>query len=75
MVAGVERYLQIARCFRDEDLRSDRQMEFTQIDVELSFVDREGIYALFEGMLKKVWRDILGVDLPRPSRGWPSRRR
>jgi aspartyl-tRNA synthetase len=66
MVAGVERYLQIARCFRDEDLRSDRQMEFTQIDVEVSFIDREGIYALFEGMLKKVWKDILGVDLPTP---------
>ena len=66
MVAGVERYLQIARCFRDEDLRSDRQMEFTQIDVEVSFIDREGIYALFEGMLKKVWKDILNVDLPTP---------
>ena len=66
MVAGVERYFQIARCFRDEDLRSDRQMEFTQVDVEASFVDREDIYALFEGMLKKVWHDVLGVDLPTP---------
>ncbi|HUL54999.1 MAG TPA: aspartate--tRNA ligase [Opitutaceae bacterium] len=66
MVAGVERYYQMARCFRDEDLRADRQMEFTQIDVEVSFIDREGIYALFEGMLKKIWRDILEVDLPTP---------
>jgi aspartyl-tRNA synthetase len=66
MVAGVERYYQMARCFRDEDLRADRQMEFTQIDVEVSFIDREGIYALFEGMLKKIWRDILQVELPTP---------
>jgi aspartyl-tRNA synthetase len=66
MVAGVERYYQIARCFRDEDLRADRQMEFTQIDVEVSFIDRDGIYALFEGMLQKIWRDILGVNLPTP---------
>jgi aspartyl-tRNA synthetase len=66
MVAGVEKYFQIARCFRDEDLRSDRQMEFTQVDVEVSFIDREGIYALFEGMLKKVWREVLGVELPTP---------
>jgi aspartyl-tRNA synthetase len=66
MVAGVEKYFQIARCFRDEDLRSDRQMEFTQVDVEASFIDREGIYALFEGMLKKVWKDVLGADLPTP---------
>jgi aspartyl-tRNA synthetase len=66
MVAGVEKYFQIARCFRDEDLRSDRQMEFTQVDVEASFIDREGIYSLFEGMLKKVWKDVLGHDLPTP---------
>lgn len=66
MVAGVERYFQIARCFRDEDLRADRQMEFTQVDVEASFVDREDIYALFEGMVKKIWRDALGVDIPTP---------
>ncbi len=66
MVAGVEKYFQIARCFRDEDLRSDRQMEFTQVDVEVSFIDREGIYSLFEGMLKKMWKDVLGTDLPTP---------
>ncbi len=66
MVAGVEKYFQIARCFRDEDLRADRQMEFTQVDVEASFIDREGIYKLFEGMLKKVWKDVLGTDLPTP---------
>jgi len=66
MVAGVERYFQIARCFRDEDLRADRQMEFTQVDVEASFVDREDIYTLFEGMLKKVWKDVLGTDIATP---------
>src|SRR3982750_2566246 len=66
MVAGVERYFQIARCFRDEDLRSDRQMEFTQVDVEASFVTREDIYALFEGMLKKAWKDVLGIEIPTP---------
>ena len=66
MVAGVERYFQIARCFRDEDLRADRQMEFTQVDVEASFVDREDIYRLFEGMLQKVWLDVLGRDVPAP---------
>jgi aspartyl-tRNA synthetase len=66
MVAGVEKYFQIARCFRDEDLRADRQMEFTQVDVEASFVDREDIYALFEGMLKKIWKDVLGTDIPTP---------
>ena len=66
MVAWVERYFQIARCFRDEDLRADRQMEFTQVDVEASFVDREDIYTLFEGMLKKVWKDVLGTDIATP---------
>ena len=66
MVAGVERYFQIARCFRDEDLRADRQMEFTQVDVEASFVTREDIYALFEGMLKKLWKDVRGEEIPTP---------
>ena len=66
MVAGVERYFQIARCFRDEDLRADRQMEFTQVDVEASFVTREDIYALFEGMLQKVWKDVLNVEIQTP---------
>jgi len=66
MVAGVEKYFQIARCFRDEDLRADRQMEFTQVDVEASFVTREDIYALFEGMLKKLWKDVLGTDIATP---------
>jgi aspartyl-tRNA synthetase len=71
MVAGVERYFQIARCFRDEDLRADRQMEFTQVDVEASFITREDVYALFEGMLKKVWKDVLATDIPTPFQRMP----
>ena len=66
MVAGVERYYQMARCFRDEDLRADRQPEFTQVDVEMSFIDREDMYALIEGLLKKVWRQTLGTEIETP---------
>src|SRR5215510_9925367 len=66
MVAGVERYYQLARCFRDEDQRADRQLEFTQIDLEMSFIEREDIYALIEGMLKRIWKVALDVDVPVP---------
>jgi len=64
MVAGIERYYQIARCFRDEDLRADRQPEFTQLDIEVSFIDREGMYALMEGLCRKIWKDILDLEIP-----------
>ena len=66
MVAGVERYYQLARCFRDEDLRSDRQPEFTQLDIELSFIDREDMYRLIEGLMQRVWKDVLGVTIEGP---------
>jgi aspartyl-tRNA synthetase len=66
MVAGAEKYFQLARCYRDEDLRADRQPEFTQIDIEQSFVDREGMYALIEGLLARIWKDVLDIDLPLP---------
>jgi aspartyl-tRNA synthetase len=66
MVAGVEKYFQLARCYRDEDLRADRQPEFTQVDIEMSFIEREDIYALIEGLLKRVWKTALNVDIPTP---------
>src|SRR6266704_1385819 len=66
MVAGFDRYYQIVRCFRDEDLRADRQPEFTQIDGETSFLDERAIQELMEGLIRGVFRDVLGVDLPDP---------
>lgn len=66
MVAGIERYFSMARCFRDEDLRADRQPEFTQIDMEMSFVERDDVYSIVEGLLARIWKETLGVDLPTP---------
>ncbi len=66
MVAGVEKYYQLARCFRDEDLRADRQPEFTQIDLEMSFIDREDMYALIEGLIGRIWKEVLGVEVTVP---------
>jgi len=66
MIAGYDRYAQIVKCFRDEDLRADRQPEFTQIDVEMSFIDREDIFGMMEGLMARVFRDVLGVEVPRP---------
>lgn len=66
MCSGVDKYFQLARCYRDEDLRADRQPEFTQVDIEMSFVEREDIYGLIEGYLKRVWKVALDIDVPTP---------
>jgi len=71
MISGMDRYYQIARCFRDEDLRADRQPEFTQIDIEQSFMDEEAFFPILEGMMKKLWKEVLGVELTTPFQRMP----
>jgi aspartyl-tRNA synthetase len=66
MVAGCDKYMQIVRCFRDEDPRADRQAEFTQLDVEMAFIDRENIIGIIEGLLRFIWKDILNIEIANP---------
>ena len=72
MVGGIERYYQVARCFRDEDLRADRQPEFTQLDIEMSFMEEKEIIELNEKLIKNIWKKIKGIDLqtPFPRMSW-----
>ncbi len=66
MLSGFDRYMQLARCYRDEDLRADRQPEFTQIDLEMSFVERDDVFAIAEGYIKRLFKEVLDVDIPTP---------
>jgi aspartyl-tRNA synthetase len=66
MVSGIERYYQIAKCFRDEDLRADRQPEFTQLDIEMSFVTEEDIFSLTEVLMQKILKELKGIDIKIP---------
>src|SRR5690606_4028581 len=68
MVAGMERYYQIARCYRDEDFRADRQPEFTQLDIEMSFVDTDDVISLSEEIMSALWRELAGYEIPTPIR-------
>ncbi|HVT90450.1 MAG TPA: aspartate--tRNA ligase [Tepidisphaeraceae bacterium] len=66
MVGGCDKYMQIVRCFRDEDPRADRQAEFTQLDVEMAFIDRENIISIIESLLRRIWKEVLNVEVPNP---------
>jgi aspartyl-tRNA synthetase len=71
MIAGMDRYYQVARCFRDEDLRADRQPEFSQIDIECSFMDEESFFPILESMVKRIWKEVLGQEVATPFKRMP----